>query len=387
MSSAMSNQQSDEYIAYRILDSLTNSSVALDFKLYSKVIKEDLGLSSEVMDRVYNWENIVGLLKPKERVLMYKGKPLSQRNEEVDFFNNLQANHFTIPTVQLSNSSAYGTGVCSAGVCSAGVCNPFLDSLIRTESATTIMRDTKVDNVVEENTQPDSELTQPDSQPEPATLPESQQLSFDGPDYEFVPEKQPEPVKAPSPVPAKVSPPVKAQSPTTEKSSTLKKKARLDKPVVNQLPVVIETSQETSQVSQGNQPTQPTQETQESQPSQESQETVETKEPLDEVMRNATKVIKKLCHAKAIPSDDFEFEYDDSKPTVLCIKHENFTRFIPKSFAELGGRWNQLEKSWTFSTNLLLSSEKNAKALKKLNKLNGPVNGPTGNKKPYKKTK
>jgi len=67
----------DTVIAHKILTALCESSLTVEMQYYRDVIQEDLGLSSERMDQLYNLPVICSLLKPTE-TRFYKGRVVGE---------------------------------------------------------------------------------------------------------------------------------------------------------------------------------------------------------------------------------------------------------------------------------------------------------------------
>ena len=65
--------ESDKQIAFRILCSLCESSLVDDMEDYKNCIQNDLQLSNEQMDRIYNLKTIIKLILPQKH---YKGSKL-----------------------------------------------------------------------------------------------------------------------------------------------------------------------------------------------------------------------------------------------------------------------------------------------------------------------
>lgn len=65
--------ESDKQIAFRILCSLCESSFVDDMQDYKNYIQNDLQLSNEQMDRIYNLKTIIKLILPERH---YKGSKL-----------------------------------------------------------------------------------------------------------------------------------------------------------------------------------------------------------------------------------------------------------------------------------------------------------------------
>ena len=69
------DSNSDSHISHKILSLLCDSSIINELPYYRNLIQQDLQLSDDTMDRLYNLSNICKLLKPTPPIQrFYKGK-------------------------------------------------------------------------------------------------------------------------------------------------------------------------------------------------------------------------------------------------------------------------------------------------------------------------
>lgn len=364
----MSTTQSDEKTALDILEALSHaSSVVNEINLYSKAVQKDLKLSNETMGRVYSLADICRLLKPKEPVRMYKGKPLEQYLSEEDGGDTVvYSNNSVRPMENLGQDGCFflGTYVPPSWLVKPTVeeakvvPNIFADSNAKSTCcglnevcdtfSLTVGKDTSFTTPVKPKEAVD-DLTHKEGCHIEACGPCT--CGFKGKIFGMFP-----PVDEERPTPVEESQP---------KKSSLKKASKVLKPQLK-TPFIVsleELKNETVSL-----PIPASSEIPEPTPVELPK--VDSND-IDSVMSGAKRVLQKLCNIKGIPSETFEYEYSEDKPTVLCVKNDDFNETTPNSFIGIGGRWNVAEKAWTFSANVLLASERNAKALKNLGKLNG----------------
>jgi hypothetical protein len=75
----------DAQIAWSILNALSDTSFAEELDCYRDDVQEDLGLSDDVMDRLYSYEALLAVLKPKKkprRTPTKKKKPVVSSDDE-----------------------------------------------------------------------------------------------------------------------------------------------------------------------------------------------------------------------------------------------------------------------------------------------------------------